>query len=113
MKPDGKKTKKGEKSGESKTQVMLTQVIICGVLLLVALTVRLIGGGVFGWLSGAVNRALKDDSLLTGLSSRVYGTTTTTTTTVEPIIIETTVTFADGGTGGTSATAASTTYAGN
>lgn len=79
------------KTGEKNMQVMLTQVVFCAVLLLFALIVRLIGGGAFGWLTGAVNKALQDDSLLTGLSSRFYGTVTTTTTTVEPIVIESTV----------------------
>jgi len=81
-----------EKEKTSRTNggwgILLTQTVVCAVVLLVALILRLIGGGAFGWFRGTVNEALNDDSLLTGLSSRIYGTTVTTTTTVEPMTIE-------------------------
>ena len=91
--------------------VLLTQTVVCAVVLLFALILRLIGGGVFGWFRGTVNGALSDDSLLTGLSSRIYGTTVTTTTTVQPMNIESTTTVADTtatGTDGTTTPAATT-----
>ncbi len=91
--------------------VLLTQTVVCAVVLLVALILRLIGGGVFGWFRGTVNEALNDDSLLTGLSSRIYGTTTTTTTTVPPMEIETATTTTTNDTATTVTTASTTTYA--
>ena len=87
MKPNKKESE--PQKDEKKMQVMVTQAVFCGILILFMLIVRLIGGSVFLWLSGTVNHALQDDSLLTGLSSRFYGSVTTTTTTVAPILIET------------------------
>ena len=93
--------------------VLLTQTVVCAMVLLVALILRLIGGGVFGWFRGTVNEALNDDSLLTGLSSRIYGTTTTTTTTVPPMEIETATTTSTttNDTATTVTTVPTTTYA--
>lgn len=70
---------------EHSLRVMLTQAVVCAVALLLVLILRLLGGGGFAWLRGTIHGALEDASLLTGLSSHLYGTTTTTTTTVQPI----------------------------